>query len=123
MRITRIRQIAANVVDFEQTKTFYLNVLGAQYIQEFQPPGLLFFNFAGVRLLFERNNPPATIYFWVDDLQRAFAELSAQGVEFDSDPHRIHVDEQGIFDNAGTEEWMAFFKDPADNTIALVSRK
>lgn len=123
MRITRIHQVAANVVDFGQTKHFYLNVLGARFIEEFQPPGLLFFDFSGTRMLFEKNNSPATIYFWVDDIQNAFAELSSRGVEFDREPHLIHSDATGVFDNPGTEEWMAFFQDPGGNTLALVSRK
>ncbi len=122
MRLTRIHQIAANVVDAETTKHFYLDVLGARFIGEFNPPGLLFFDFAGTRLLFESGNPPATLYFWVDDIQAAYHELVGRGVAFDSKPHLIHRDEAGVFDNPGTEEWMAFFKDPGDNTLALVSR-
>jgi len=122
MRITRIHQIAANLVDSEQTKAFYLDVLGARFIHEFVPPGLLFFDFSGTRLLFEQGNPPATLYFWVDDIHGAYRELTEQGVNFDSEPHLIHKDEQGVFDNPNTEEWMAFFKDPSDNTIAIASR-
>jgi len=122
MRLTRIHQVAANVIDFEETKHFYMDRLGARFIQEFHPPGLLFFDFAGTRVLFESNNPPATLYFWVDDIERCYRELVELGIKFDSEPHLIHKDEQGVFDNPGTEEWMAFFKDPGANTLALVSR-
>ena len=123
MRVTRIHQVAANVIDTEKTKDFYLNVLGARFIREFDPPGLLFFDFSGTRLLFEQGCSPATLYFWVDDLERAHAELIERGVIFDSEPHLIHKDDEGTFDNPGTEEWMAFFKDPGGNTLALVSRQ
>ena len=122
MRITRIHQVAANVVDAKKTKDFYLNVLGAHFVAEFNPPGLLFFDFSGTRLLFERNNTPASLYFWVDDIRTAYRNLVDRGVNFDSEPHLIHKDDAGVFDNAGTEEWMAFFKDPGNNTLALVSR-
>ena len=123
MRVTRLHQVAANVVDFEETKRFYLDVLGARFVQDYHPPGLLFFDFVGTRLLFEQNNPPATLYFWVDDIEAAHTELQSKGVEFDSEPHRIHVDDKGVFDNPGTEEWMAFCKDPGGNVLALVTRK
>ena len=35
----------------------------------------------------------------------------------------IHRDDAGRFGKKGTEEWMAFFKDPSGNILALVSRK
>lgn len=123
MRMTRLHQVGAKAIDFDEIKAFYLNTLGARYIGEFNPPGLLFFEFAGTRVLFERGNPPATLYFWVDDIESAHAALLEKGVRFSSEPHLIHHDAEGFFDNPGTEEWMAFFKDPGENTIALVTRR
>jgi methylmalonyl-CoA/ethylmalonyl-CoA epimerase len=123
MRLTRIHQVGASSTDLDVTKEFYANVLGARYISEFQPPGLLFFDFSGTRVLFERNSPPATLYFWVDDLEQAHSELVRRGVQFESEPHLIHRDDDGTFGNPGTEEWMAFFKDPGRNTLALTTRR
>lgn len=123
MRLTRIHQIAANAEDLAETQRFYQDVLGARYLGTFDPPGLLFFEFAGVRLLFEKNARPATIYFWVDDIDAAHHELQARGVVFDGPPHLIHKDDAGMFDDAGTEEWMAFFRDPGDNIVALATRR
>ncbi|MDD9945639.1 MAG: VOC family protein [Myxococcales bacterium] len=123
MRLTRIHQVAAKLGDLDQTRDFYRNVLGARHLATFEPPGLLFFDFAGTRMLFEASTPPAIVYFWVDDLDQAHATLSERGVVFDAAPHRIHKDEEGLFDNPGTEEWMAFFKDPAGNTIGLATRR
>lgn len=123
MRLTRVHQVGANLVDLKETKAFYTDVLGARYIADFDPPGLLFFEFSGTRILFEKGNPPATLYFWVDDIDSAYATLVNRGVQFDSDPHLIHRDESGTFDIPGTEEWMAFFKDPGGNTIAIASRR
>ena len=65
MKTERLVQVGANVIDFEQTKDFYAGTLGAEFLAEFHPPGLLFFQFAGTRLLFEQNNSPATLYFGV----------------------------------------------------------
>ena len=63
------------------------------------------------------------LYFWVDDIDATHQALVAKGVEFDSGPHLVHRDEPGDFDNPGTEEWMAFFKDPGGNTLALATRR
>jgi methylmalonyl-CoA/ethylmalonyl-CoA epimerase len=43
-------------------------------------------------------------------------------VEFDSAPHLIYRDGDGTFGPVGGEEWMAFFKDPDGNVLALASR-
>ena len=123
MRLTRVHQIGANANDLDETKRFYQEVLGARYIAKFDPPGLLFFDFSGTRVLFEKDNPAAVLYFWVDDIEAAFRSLVGKGIEFDSEPHLIHRDEDGVFDNPGTEEWMAFFKDPGGNTVALATRR
>lgn len=123
MRLTRIHQIGANSRDLAETRAFYQNLLGARFLAQYDPPGLLFFDFSGTRVLFERNSPKAILYFWVDDIVASFEALSEQGIRFDSEPHRIHRDEAGTFDNPGTEEWMAFFKDPGENTLALATRR
>ena len=83
----------------------------------------MFFDLSGVRLMFEASASVATLYFWVDDVDAAKVELEAKGVQFESDAQMIHRGEDGTFDNPGTEEWMAFFKDPAGNTLALATRK
>jgi hypothetical protein len=44
-------------------------------------------------------------------------------VTFDGPPHLVHRDEAGQFGDAGDEEWMAFFRDPDDNIVALVERR
>jgi len=123
MRLTRIHQVGAHVDDLDKTSAFYREVLGARFLAEFDPPGLLFFEFAGTRIVFEKSNNPATLYFWVDDIEAAHKTLAGRGVTFDSDVHLIHRDDRGIFDTPGTEEWMAFFKDPGGNTLALATRR
>ncbi len=123
MNLLRLHQIGAKSKNLEETKSFYEDLLGGKYIAKFDPPGILFFDFSGVRIIFERGNPKATLYFWVDDIDSAHSELVQKGVKFDSEPHCIHRDEAGTFGVPGEEEWMAFFKDPGDNTIALATRR
>ncbi|MDJ0788422.1 MAG: hypothetical protein QNK05_16570 [Myxococcota bacterium] len=48
--------------------------------------------------------------------------LVSRGVAFDSEPHLIHRDTDGTFGPAGSEEWMAFFRDPDGNVLAIASR-
>ncbi len=123
MLIEKIRQIAAGVDNLDESIEFYKNALGAKFVARYDPPGLGFFDFDGVRLLLEKGAPKATIYFKVDDIDSAYEALQAKGVIFDQPPHMIFADEQGVFGDKGEEEWMAFFKDPGDNILALASRK
>ena len=109
-----------------ESLAFYRETLGAHHVVTFDPPGLAFFQLGDTRLLLERSASPhagdATLYFEVEDLGAAHEALVARGVVFDSEPHLIHRDADGTFGAAGTEEWMAFFRDPDGNSLALVSR-
>jgi hypothetical protein len=60
--------------------------------------------------------PESTLYLRVADIGAAYNELSERGVEFKGAPHLIHRHADG------TEEWMAFFKDPDDRFLALMSQ-
>ena len=122
----RIYQIAMSMPDLDAALAFYRDVLGARFVARFDPPGLVFFDVDGVRLLFERAGEPAAnsiLYLWTDDIDARAAELEARGVAFSHPPHAIHKDEDGTFGPAGETEWMAFFEDQAGNTLALVTRK
>ena len=122
MKLEHIHQIAVFAKDLDEAITFYRDILGATYITRFDPPGLVFFDFGGTRLLLERTGPKASVYFRVDDIHSAHEELKTRGIKFIADPHMIFRDESGVFGSAGEEEWMAFFSDPSDNILALASR-
>ncbi len=109
--------------DLDQAISFYRETLGAKYLAKFDPPGLAFLDFSGTRVLLEKEGPKATVYFRVEDIDSAYAELIAKGVKFVGEPHLIFRDGTGIFGQAGEEEWMAFFSDPSGNILALASRK
>ncbi len=59
----------------------------------------------------------STLYFSVDDMTTAVADLEGRGVTFQGAPHMIYKDE-----DTGVEEWFAFFDDPDGNTLALLAR-
>ncbi len=123
MKLDHIHQVAIYASDLDETVTFYRDTLGAKYLAKYDPPGLVFFDFSGTRLLLERAGPKATVYFRVADIESAYAELLDRGVKFVGEPHLIFRDDEGIFGAPGEEEWMAFFSDPSENILALASRK
>jgi catechol 2,3-dioxygenase-like lactoylglutathione lyase family enzyme len=123
MNLSRIHQIAIYARDLDEAISFYRDTLGARYVVKYDPPGLAFLDFSGVRVLLEKAGPKSTLYFRVDDIDAAFAELRSKGIAFTNEPHLIHRDDDGVFGKPGEEEWMAFFSDPSDNILALATRK
>lgn len=123
MKLQRLHQVAIHADDVQRSLEFYRDVLGAKLITLFDPPGLAFFEFNGVRLLLEKGAPRSTLYFWVENIDSAYEELLENGVKFAHPPAPIHRDDAGHFGRAGDLEWMAFFNDPGGNTLALASQK
>lgn len=113
-----IGQIARHVRDIEQAVGWYGSVLGLPHLYTFGK--LAFFDCGGTRLfLAEETAEPAgdsILYFRVADIAQAHAELKERGVDFVNAPHRIHQHADG------SEEWMAFFKDPDGRLLALMSQ-
>ena len=92
-------------------------------IARFDPPGLAFFDLAGTRLMLSANSSEATLYFAVADIHSKVEELQALGVSFEQLPAMIHRDDTGTFGEKGGEEWMAFFRDPCGNLLAVAERR
>jgi len=122
MKLDRIHQIAVCARDLDEATIFYRDTLGATFLAKFDPPGLVFFDIGGTRILLEKTGPKASVYFRVDDIHAAHRELVEKGVTFIAEPHMIFRDDNGTFGAAGEEEWMAFFSDPSDNILAIASR-
>lgn len=126
-----LHQVMLPVEDLDEARDFYEHVLGLPIIAVFDPPGLLFVDLGGTRLLLERlheddaeeeEHSMGCLYLATDDIEGDIARLRAEGVEVD-DPHLIHHDVDGTFGTAGEEEWMTFFLDPDGHSLALVARK
>ena len=118
-----IHQVSLICKDIAQSRKFYAEVLGAQFIAEFDPPGLLFFRFGSTRLLMDKNGKPGLLYIRVARIDQMVNSLQEKGVEFETEVQAVFKDDDGLFGKAGNTECMAFFKDPADNTLALVEQK
>ena len=82
VNLRRIHQVAIYARDLAEAVTFYRDTLGAKYIATFDPPGLAFFDFSGVRLLLEKGASKSTMYFSVDDIDAVCADLKSRGVTF-----------------------------------------
>jgi methylmalonyl-CoA/ethylmalonyl-CoA epimerase len=119
--LSTIGQIAMPVKDLPRAIEFYRDRLGMKFLFQ-APPGLAFFQCGTIRLLVEVPqekefaHPGSPLYFVVDDIDGAYAELRQRGVSFRGDPHLI----ARMPDH---ELWMAFFDDGEGNTHALMHEK
>ena len=113
-----IGQISRSVRDIDAACAWYGSVLGLKHLYTFGK--LAFFDCGGTRLYLSAEGkepgPESCLYLRVADIAQAHAELTARGVEFLGAPHLIHRH------GDGTEEWMAFFKDPDGRVLALMSQ-
>ena len=123
MPIEGLHQVGLHVEDLDRAESFYRDVLGARFVARYDPPGLLFFDLGGVRLLLEHGAPASLLYLRVPDIDATWADLVAQGVTTESEPHVIHKDEAGEFGPPGNEEWMAFFRDSEGNLVGIVEQR
>ena len=118
LRLGQIGQIAMPVRDVEKAIAFYRDVLGMRFLFQ-APPGLGFFDCAGVRLMLDgpaaaQAGRGSVLYYKVADIEDAFATLTGRGVTFEGKPHLIAK----LPDH---DLWMAFFRDPDGNLLALMS--
>ncbi|HWB98099.1 MAG TPA: VOC family protein [Bryobacteraceae bacterium] len=116
-RLSHIGQIAITVRDLDRAVGFYRDALGLPLL--FQVPNLAFFDCGGMRLMLTPGeNPTETyssiLYFKVEDIRHGYETLQARGAVFEGEPRMIAK----LPDH---ELWMAFFRDPDRNLLALMS--
>lgn len=121
MNLHKIGQIALPISNLEQSIVFYRDTLGMRFLFQ-APPGLAFFDCDGVRLMLDvpaKTSPDShasLIYFTVPDITGTYEALAARGVAFEAKPHLVAK----LPDH---ELWMAFFRDPDRNLLALMGEK
>ena len=118
----RLIQVAQQAHNLRRAAEFYSHLLGVQPAAVYNPPGLLFFDLDGVRLLLERGAPSSVLYLEVKDVRTSISFLQGKGVEVVALPHVIFHHGDANLGPAGTDEWMAFIRDSEGNTVGLVSR-
>jgi methylmalonyl-CoA/ethylmalonyl-CoA epimerase len=116
-----IGQIAYTVSDVPRSVAFYRDAVGLPLLFE-APPGLAFFDCAGIRLMLSRPEgefkpgSSSVMYFRVADIEGTQAAMKRRGVPFVDDPHFIAK-------MPDHDLWMCFFNDPDGHTFALMEEK
>ena len=116
--ITSVGQVSIRVRDIERAVAFYRDALGLEFL--FEAGALAFLVCGDVRLMLtkpeseEFDHPSSTLYFRVEDMAGARADLIDRGVPFVDEPHLI----ARMPDH---ELWMAAVRDPEGNVIELMS--
>jgi predicted enzyme related to lactoylglutathione lyase len=119
--LSAIGQVAMNATDIPRAVAFYRDALGMRLLFE-APPKMAFFDCGTVRLMLslpetaEYDHPGSVLYFRVDDIDQAYAQMKERGVTFRDQPHLI----ARMPDH---ELWMTFFNDSEGNTLALMAEK
>ncbi len=112
--------------DLERARRFYGETLGLEVELLDADNGLLTLHLAGDRptlvYLSEDMTPPSytILNFPVDDIDAAVVWLGERGVEFER-YEGMPQDEQGVMREGGP--LIAWFKDPAGNTLAVMQEK
>ena len=118
-QIQGVGQIAISVQKFEEAVTFYRDVLELPMIFRNEKPPMVFFECNGVRLMVavptseEHNHSSSVIYYRIDDIHAAHQALLDKGISFDQNPHSVGKTQTH-------DVWMAFFRDPDKNVLAIV---
>jgi methylmalonyl-CoA/ethylmalonyl-CoA epimerase len=119
----KLTQVAQRATDLDRAAAFYTDLLGEPPTGKFDPPGLLFFDLDGTRLLLEGGAASATLYLQVPSVRERIEELRAAGVTIEAEPHVIFTHTDDSLGPAGTEEWQGFIRDSEDNLVGLVSHE
>jgi methylmalonyl-CoA/ethylmalonyl-CoA epimerase len=121
MMLSEIGQIALTISDLDKSVAFYRDTLGLPHLFS-APPGLAFFACGSVRLMLSRPEKPdgerfgAAIYFKVADMDDTCRQLRDRHVIFEAEPHLVAKMQNH-------DLWMAFFRDPDRNLLALMCEK
>lgn len=119
IRLSAIGQIGISVRDLEGAIGFYRDLLGIELLFR-APPSMAFFDCGGIRLMLaeperpELDHAASILYFRVDDIHAAHTALEGRGVTFERAPQKTHAAEDH-------DLWLAFFRDPENNLLALMS--
>ena len=117
--VTGIGQLHVSVSDLEASRRFYRDVLGLPHL--FDAPGMAFFDAGGVRLYLsrpedERFRSRPIVYYRVEDVGSAFAQLVQRGAPVISQPHVVH-------DDGTAALWMAFVEDPDGTPVGVMEER
>ena len=117
VHLEKIGQVALTVTDLARAREFYQHTLGMRFL--FDAGSMVFFQCGDIRFALGTENAGSPrggtiLYFMVEDLPAVHTRLAAQGVEFVQTPHLVaRMPDHDL--------WLAFFHDPDQNVIGLMS--
>ena len=119
--VTAIGQLHITVSDLEASVRFYRDVLGLPHLFTVEGQPMAFLQAGSVRLYLgvtedERFRSRPVVYYAVEDVESAYAEVTGRGAPSMAGPHVVHRD-------GGTELWMAFVSDPDGNPVGLMAER
>lgn len=118
--LSTLRQISYVVNDVQRMSEYFENTLRIKKL--FDAPGMSFFDLGGVRLMMTLpadNNAHlgnSVLYFAATDIDASVAALKLAGVVFEREPFMVARMPDHEF-------WLAFFRDPENNLLALSCEK
>ena len=117
VHLQEIAQIAFTVQNLAEATAFYRDVLELDFL--FEAGTMAFFQCGSVRLMIgvgekSSNSEGTIVYFRVENLKATTHLLESRGIQFVQQPHLVAR-------MKSHDLWMAFLKDPAGNTLGLVS--
>lgn len=115
VNLNQLAQIALTVTDLPRAKDFYKNALGMTFL--FDAGTMVFFQCGDIRFMIGTGDTPGggtILYFKVADIQQTYAALQQHAVAFPQPPHLVAR-------MANHDLWLAEFKDPDGNNLALMS--
>jgi predicted enzyme related to lactoylglutathione lyase len=117
----QIGQISVTVHDLDRAVTFYKNTLELKHL--FSVPGrMAFFDCCGIRLMLaiperpDLDHPSSILYFRVRNIEQTYESLVRRGVQFETKPMLVAP-------MATSDLWLAEFRDPENNVLALMCEK
>ena len=124
VHLSEIGQIALTVSDLARAKAFYKDILGMSLL--YDAGTMVFFQCGATRLMIglpeagapevPENRSGTILYFKVPDIQATVETLRSASVVFTQEPHSVAK-------TPTYELWMAFFKDPDENQLALMNEQ
>ena len=119
--ITGAGQLHITVAELDASITFYRDVLGLTHLFTVEGQRMAFLQAGSLRLYLgesedERFRSRPVVYYDVDDVESAYAEITGRGAAGVSGPHVVHRD-------GGTELWMAFVSDPDGIPVGLMAER
>lgn len=114
-----------SVDDTAKAKEFYTKTLGLEVSEIPGMQGLLSLHIPESRDILVYTKPDHTpasftvLNFPVDDIDQAVDELIKRGVRFER-YDQFESDEKGVHRGSGPGETIAWFKDPAGNTLSVI---